>query len=936
MDFGFSQLTVKNHNNQTFLAQALANKDITASNMQVGRVYNDYNITSRDYSSTAPEMDKDVSDINLFNGTMDFHEDLLNDTIYEAGLITPVKNPYNSVYDVSQFGENTENIQMTGAELLAISTILSDPNGISDPDDPSKKLDPINDSKKYWNAVAKMLEQTGACKSVRVIDSKGLELVSADGTLTTTLNDANANLGFDKGDYGFNSALKNLQTDITAYTEYETKLSNINAIVASESALIEEARKSRDAIIAKYDSNSSFTQMLNTKSQGLNEDANKIKGLIDDEILDDTQDINNVVNQAIVNTNDLTDVAAVKTIIKSGADNVPAGSTAQQNIQESLGKSNAIVTKNGSTITTQVVNANGEDYVVTYDTSHPETDPTSRSMTIADLPGDKAYGIPKAWIASASNYRINQGLLTADVSLNTLTQQQIDQDTTLADDIAHTLQYMISKGMDASQIQTTLGSSVVISQGSDGIITAKLVKSDGTGLVVASNGTNRAMNTSDANLLSIDNIKSQINTESYSIKDGSVVCNVTYKAYSQAQINAMSDESLNTILNAIAGRSDANSILKSLFGDSTVASVGNNLVLTINKNGKNYNYTVTNGKANTLKTWQGQSASGYGYIDWNRDGTFGNDTGSNGSYDNFLTVHGDLDSFIVQGMRDTGHNFSDYNVADIKTIVDSKLKGAATGSVTYGNQTVDKISNTQYGIIITSHDMSHASGVSAYNYAIYDTTKNAYIIGWKDTKTGTFTIQGMVENAGRKIASPLEFDLNDDNKVGTTDISKDYDINGDGIVDKTAWAGLGDGVLAFDTDKDGNIGEDGKELFGNNTDVDGDGKADGYKNGFEALKALAIKYLGLDSVSDNKLDATEIKMLEEKAGLTMLVNELNDKGEVIQIKKSLTDLNITELNLGYNESDSVDENGNEHRQEGDGFVMNGKKQKVDDVWFKYC
>ena len=67
----------------------------------------------------------------------------------------------------------------------------------------------------------------------------------------------------------------------------------------------------------------------------------------------------------------------------------------------------------------------------------------------------------------------------------------------------------------------------------------------------------------------------------------------------------------------------------------------------------------------------------------------------------------------------------------------------------------------------------------------------------------------------------------------------------------------------------------GKQLLGNATDLDGDGRPDGYANGFEALKALATKYLGKQSVADGKLDQNELAALEQKAGLSMLnVNAL--------------------------------------------------------------
>ena len=180
-----------------------------------------------------------------------------------------------------------------------------------------------------------------------------------------------------------------------------------------------------------------------------------------------------------------------------------------------------------------------------------------------------------------------------------------------------------------------------------------------------------------------------------------------------------------------------------------------------------------------------------------------------------------------------------------------------------------------------------------------------------------------------KIASPLTFDLNGDGKVSTTGVQngRKFDINGDGKLDQTAWAGKGDGVLAFDGNKDGVAGGDGKELLGNNTDVDGDGKADGHANGFEALKALAQKNLGFESVADGKLDQWELQALEQKTGLTMNVDGQN---------RSLGELGISEVNLGYTEAgDNADENGNQHRQVGAGFVRNGEQGKVNDVWFKY-
>jgi chemotaxis protein histidine kinase CheA len=177
----------------------------------------------------------------------------------------------------------------------------------------------------------------------------------------------------------------------------------------------------------------------------------------------------------------------------------------------------------------------------------------------------------------------------------------------------------------------------------------------------------------------------------------------------------------------------------------------------------------------------------------------------------------------------------------------------------------------------------------------------------------------------QKIASPLVFDLNGDGKASTTSVAdgKQFDIDGDGKVDQTAWAGKGDGVLAFDGNGDGKAGSDGTELFGNNTVVDGKK----FDNGFEALKAVARKHLGDSAVADGKLDAAELEALGKKAGLTMMVD-----GQ----KKSLAEVGVSEIKLGYAEAGrNADANGNEHRQVGQGATVNGKSATVNDVWFKY-
>lgn len=73
-------------------------------------------------------------------------------------------------------------------------------------------------------------------------------------------------------------------------------------------------------------------------------------------------------------------------------------------------------------------------------------------------------------------------------------------------------------------------------------------------------------------------------------------------------------------------------------------------------------------------------------------------------------------------------------------------------------------------------------------------------------------------------SDPLALDLNGDGEISLTDITSGvaFDINADGVMDRTAFIGGGDGFLAWDRDRNGVI-NDGAELFG-----DQRGAANGY------------------------------------------------------------------------------------------------------------
>ena len=167
------------------------------------------------------------------------------------------------------------------------------------------------------------------------------------------------------------------------------------------------------------------------------------------------------------------------------------------------------------------------------------------------------------------------------------------------------------------------------------------------------------------------------------------------------------------------------------------------------------------------------------------------------------------------------------------------------------------------------------------------------------------------------LQSPLTLDLNGDGKINTTSNTRsDIDIDADGQKDTISQI-KDDGLLFIDPNHTGQI-TSGTQLLGNHTN----GK--NYTNGFDALKDVAQETLGAQAVADGKLDADEIKQLEEKTGLGIEVN-----GQM----KSLEDLGVTELNLDYNNTQQGDAFGNQVLQSASA-IKDGKQIGFDDLWFK--
>lgn len=168
------------------------------------------------------------------------------------------------------------------------------------------------------------------------------------------------------------------------------------------------------------------------------------------------------------------------------------------------------------------------------------------------------------------------------------------------------------------------------------------------------------------------------------------------------------------------------------------------------------------------------------------------------------------------------------------------------------------------------------------------------------------------------IGSPLVLDLNNDGKIGVTNLADDpesfFDIDEDGLAEQIAWVGPDDGLLARDLNGNGRI-DDASELFGS---IDEDG--------FTQLARL-------DSNDDGIVDRAD-------PNFTSLLIWRDDNGDGISMPEELHPLSAFSISAIHIEASLVNEVNAGNRVSHIGtFVVNengrAESRAVHDVWFRY-
>jgi hypothetical protein len=169
-------------------------------------------------------------------------------------------------------------------------------------------------------------------------------------------------------------------------------------------------------------------------------------------------------------------------------------------------------------------------------------------------------------------------------------------------------------------------------------------------------------------------------------------------------------------------------------------------------------------------------------------------------------------------------------------------------------------------------------------------------------------------------SSPLVLDLNGDGVTSTFIYETDthFDMDNDGVKQRTGWVQTTDALLVLDKNKDGII-NNGSELFGNNTTLKNGTLA---ANGFEALREYDENKDGVIDSKDTIYNSLQLWQDTNSDGIT-------DTGELHTLKE----LRVASINLGYSTNTDTLEERNTINQTSSFTTIAGDTNAINDVWF---
>jgi|GEM_PF-4959191 len=312
-----------------------------------------------------------------------------------------------------------------------------------------------------------------------------------------------------------------------------------------------------------------------------------------------------VKNQTAENLTNQTNTA---NIIAYEADKGMSAADMQKLLRNDNTNSNALVLKDPTSgnYTAQVISASGS-YVVNYNPNTPNIRPVIHNMSVTDLPEESLNGLSLDSIASAENYRIENGKLAADLKVKNQSVTDLDNQNK----IAGIVKYEAGKGMSAADLRALLGNNnALVTKDNAGNYTVQIVKADGTGYTVRYTANNKTTSTNPITLADLPAESKQISgipeswvssTGKLKITDNKLTTDLTIKTLSQTDLDAVTDPTTfknlikYAISNVPAGQ-NAEQYLRNIFGNSAVPAVtaGNPIQVNFTCNGTPYNVSIAN------------------------------------------------------------------------------------------------------------------------------------------------------------------------------------------------------------------------------------------------------------------------------------------------------------------------------------------------------
>ncbi|WP_194944643.1 VCBS repeat-containing protein, partial [Limnohabitans sp. 2KL-3] len=216
----------------------------------------------------------------------------------------------------------------------------------------------------------------------------------------------------------------------------------------------------------------------------------------------------------------------------------------------------------------------------------------------------------------------------------------------------------------------------------------------------------------------------------------------------------------------------------------------------------------------------------------------------------------------------------------------------------------------------------------AFTFRAWDVTANITEGVYTDTtpRGGKAQFSLTSDTVGVAVTAPVVLDLNRDGMLSYGQVT--MDVNGDGLMDLTRWAGAQDGVLVWDKFADGLVYNNSQYAFGQYaTTYRMD--ALGFARTATDLEGLADAF---DTNQDGKFNAADAKFAQFSVWQDANQDGISGVGEV----RSLADLGVTEINLVSDGVVRTPEDGVFEAGQSTATLADGTSMLIADVAFAYA